>query len=304
MEKPCKKYKGVIVPMVSPVNEDLSIDMNAVHQILDLLTGAGVSPFLLGTNGESVSLSEAQKLKLVKAGASFSGDKITIFAGISGNCLEESIRYARSYADIGVDAVIAHLPFYFPLSADMMLKYYEILADSVPCPLIIYNNPITVKQSIPLEVIEKLSYHRNIAGLKDSERGMERLDRSLELWSKRDDFVYLLGWTAQSAYALLNGSDGIVPSTGNFIPGLYIDLYNAALAMDRSKAYEYQLKADRISEIYLKNRNISQSITALKYIMSVAGLCQPFVLPPLCLPDVKEQKMIREQLRTETGITD
>jgi dihydrodipicolinate synthase/N-acetylneuraminate lyase len=304
MEKQRKKYGGVIVPMVSPVNEDLSIDMNAARQILDLLTGAGVSPFLLGTNGESVSLSEAQKSKLVKAGVDFAGGKITIFAGISGNCLEESIRNARLYADIGVDVVVAHLPFYFPLSADMMLKYYEVLADSVPCPLIIYNNPITVKQSIPLEVIEKLSYHRNIAGLKDSERGMERLDRSLELWSRRDDFVFLLGWTAQSAYALLNGSDGIVPSTGNFIPGLYVDLYNAALAMDRTKAYEYQLKADRISGIYLKNRNISQSIPALKYIMSVAGLCQPFVLPPLSPPDEKEQKMIREQLRTETGITD
>ncbi|OFY52796.1 MAG: hypothetical protein A2Y87_00625 [Bacteroidetes bacterium RBG_13_46_8] len=304
MNKLNKKYRGVIVPMVSPVNEDLSIDTDAVHKILDLLIGAGASPFLLGTNGESVSLSETQKLKLIEETVSYVNRKATVFAGISGNCLEESIRNARLYAQIGVDVVVAHLPFYFPLSADQMLKYYEQLADSVPCPLIIYNNPITVKQSIPLEVIEQLSHHHNIAGLKDSERGMERLNQALYLWSKRTDFVYLLGWTVQSAYALLNGSDGIVPSTGNFIPGLYKDLFDAALCNDQTKAFDYQHKADRISDIYVKNRNISQSIPALKFIMSLTGLCQPFVLPPLSIPDLREQNEIRELVMAEPGIPD
>ncbi|MBN2215293.1 MAG: dihydrodipicolinate synthase family protein [Bacteroidales bacterium] len=302
MDKPNKKYGGVIVPMVSPVNEDLTIDTDAVHRILDLLINAGVSPFLLGTNGESVSISDAQKLVLVENTVSYVNKKITVFAGISGNCLEESIRNARLYAQTGADVVVAHLPFYFPLTSDHMLNYYEQLADRIPCPLIIYNNPVTVKQSIPLDIIEQLSHHPNIAGLKDSERGMERLNRALELWRYRDDFVHLLGWTVQSAYSLLNGSDGIVPSTGNFIPSLYKDLYDAALRKDEYKSFEYQHKADRISDIYIKDRNISKSIPALKYIMSLKGLCKPFVLPPLSLPDKKEQNAIKEMVIAELGI--
>lgn len=288
--------------MVSPVHEDLTIDRDAVHHILDSLMLNGLSPFLLGTNGEAASLSDVQKSELVKEAVSYVNRKTTVYAGISANCLEDSIRYAGLYAQLGVDAVVAHLPFYFPLSANQMLKYYEKLADNVPCPLIIYNNPITVKQSIPLEVIEQLSHHQNIAGIKDSERGMERLNLSIELWSHRDDFVHLLGWTVQSAYALLNGSAGIIPSTANFTPGLYRELYDATLSNDQTKAYQCQEIADRISDIYLKDRNIGQSIPALKFIMSIAGLCQPFVLPPLTLPDLKEQKAIREMVSSESEI--
>lgn len=302
MNKLDKKYKGVIVPMVSPVNEDLSIDKVAVHKILDSFMLNGVSPFLLGTNGEAPSLSDTQKSELVKEAVGYVNRKTTVYAGIAGNCLEETIRNARQYAQIGVDAVVAHLPFYFPLSVNQMLTYYTQLADSIPCQLILYNNPITVQQSIPLEVIDQLSHHPNIAGIKDSERGMERLNQSIELWSQRDDFVHLLGWTVQSAYALLKGSAGIVPSTGNFIPVLYKDLYDAAIGKDQTKAFKCQKKADNISEIYLKDRNISQSIPALKFIMSIAGLCQPFVLPPLSMPGLKEQEAIREMVISEPGI--
>ena len=302
MNKMDKKYKGVIVPMVSPVNEDLSIDKVAVHKILDSFMLNGVSPFLLGTNGEAPSLSDTQKSELVKEVVSYVNQKTTVYAGISGNCLEETIRNARIYAQIGVDAMVAHLPFYFPLSANQMLNYYTQLADSIPSQLILYNNPITVKQSIPLEVIEQLSHHPNITGIKDSERGMERLNQSLELWSQRDDFAHLLGWTVQSAYAILKGSDGIVPSTGNFIPVLYKDLYDAAIDKDQTEAFKCQERADKITDIYVKDKNISQSIPALKFIMSIAGLCQPFVLPPLIMPDLKEQEVIREMVISELGI--
>lgn len=297
MQKPDKKFKGVIVPMVTPFTENLLIDTQSVEKILLTFLKAGVSPFLLGTTGESVSVSGAQKLLLVKTTTLFLNAKIKVYAGISGNCLHESIDDGKRYADVGVDAVVAHLPVYFPLAPDQMLRYYEKLADSIPCPLILYNNPITTHYSIPLEVIEKLSYHPNIYGLKDSERGIERLDQAITLWAGRADFAHLVGWAAQSAYALLKGSDGIVPSTANVNPGLYADLYQAALRGDSEKAMECQVKADEISEIYQKDRNLSQSIPALKMMMAARGLCQPFVMPPLYSLDEQDQEKIRVRTR-------
>jgi len=206
MTKVQKKYSGVIIPMVTPFNGKYEIDTNAVSKIIQSFVEAGVAPFLLGTTGESVSVSEQQKVLLVQTAVKELNSKTLIYAGISGNCLHESIDQAKKFADAGVDAVVAHLPFYYPIDADQMLRYYEQLANTVACPLILYNNPITTKHSIPVEVIEKMSYHSNVFGIKDSERGMERLDQSLKLWSKREDFVHLTGWAAQSAYALLNGS--------------------------------------------------------------------------------------------------
>lgn len=295
------KYKGVIVPMITPLNEDLSIDLGAVEKILNTFIEAHVAPFLLGTTGESVSMSYIHKEILVKKVTSFSNKRVMVFAGISGNCLQESIDNAKKYADMGVDALVAHLPFYYPLAPGQMIKYYEELADHAPCPLFLYNNPITTKLSIPLEVIEQLSYHPNIAGLKDSERGIERLDQSIELWNDRKDFAHLVGWAAQSAYALGKGSDGIVPSTGNLIPGLYQELYQAAIRGDSHRANELQEETDRISEWYQKNRDLSRSIPALKTIMSFHGLCAPYVMPPLYMPDEKEQNRIKEIVLAATG---
>jgi 4-hydroxy-tetrahydrodipicolinate synthase len=288
-----KKYKGIIVPMVTPFNSDLSIDIKAVETILDTFLDAHVSPFILGTTGEYVSVPGKQKNELVKLTVKHVNKKVTVYAGISENCLQESVDKAKMYFNTGVDAVVAHLPYYYPLSAVQMIKYYEKLADSIPCPLFLYNNPFTIKISIPLEIIDQLSYHTNIAGVKDSERDMERLEHSIKLWKYRSDFVFLAGWAEQSAFALLNGAEGVVPGAGNLIPGYYRDLYELTVKGKDTEAYDLQDKINRISELCLKNKNPGEMIPILKTMMSAFGLCQPFVAPPLTSPGNKDQVQIR-----------
>lgn len=290
-----KTYCGVIVPMITPFTEELKVDLQAVERILDTFLKANVSPFLVGTTGESVSIQDSEKLRLIETAVKFINHKTIVYAGISSNCLQESIDNAKTYAGFGVDAVVAHLPFYYPMADDLMLRYFEELANNVPCPLILYNIPITTRQSIPLEVIEKLSHHPNIAGIKDSEKGLERLDKSLELWRNRNDFVHLMGAAVQSAYALLNGSDGIIPSTGNITPKLYRQMYLAAIDKDAVKVNELQELTNKISEIYQKDRSLSRSIPALKVMMSVYGLCEPYALPPMYTMEPEEQKIVKDQ---------
>jgi dihydrodipicolinate synthase/N-acetylneuraminate lyase len=294
MQKIQKKYTGVIIPMVTPVNEKFQIDVTAVNNIINSFVKTGVEPFLLGTTGESFSVSDKQKDILVKESVKALKGRTRIYAGISANCYEESVECGKKYTDFGVDALVAHLPFYYPIDPEQMIRYFEDLANAVKCPLILYNNPITTKHSIPVEVIEKLSYHPNIYGIKDSERGMDRLNESLRLWKDRADFVHLTGWAAQSAYGLLNGSDGIIPSTGNVTPDVYKNLYDAAIAGDASKANELQDLANRISEVYQKDRHLSQSLPALKVMMASKGLCQEYVLPPMYSLSKEEVEKIRK----------
>jgi len=295
MKNSNKNIKGVIVPMVTPLNKDLSLDLASVKRILDSFIEAKVSVFILGTTGESVSISEKQKLLLVKITCEYLNGELKIYAGISGNCLSESIEQAKSFVQMGVTAVVAHLPFYYPLESDQMLRYFEQLADNVTCPLILYNIPATIKQSIPINVVDQLSHHPNIIGIKDSEKGTERVDESLKIWRNRSDFFYLMGCSVHSTYSLQKGSAGLVPSTANLLPKLYQDLYETAVAGDISKAMEIQNRVNIISEIYQKNRSLGQSIPALKTMMYAYGLCQPYVFPPLLSLDASEQKCIIEK---------
>jgi dihydrodipicolinate synthase/N-acetylneuraminate lyase len=130
-------------------------------------------------------------------------------------------------------------------------------------------------------VVDELSYHPNIFGLKDSERNIERLDESIRLWGEREDFDFLIGWAPMAAYGLQKGADGIVPSTGNISPELYVRLIQAVEHGEMDAAFALQEVTDRISALYQKERSLSQSIPALKTLMNWKGLCSGEVLPPM-----------------------
>lgn len=287
------------MPMATPFNAELGIDTLAVERIVENFVGNGVAPFLLGTTGESFSISDTKKRQLVAHTVKAARKRCVVYAGISSNCLEEAIETGKVFADLGADVLVAHQPYYFPMNDTQMLLWFEEMANNVPLPLILYNNPITTKQSVSLDVIEKLSYHPNIVGFKDSERGMERLDRAIALWKERADFSHLLGWAAQSAYSVLNGSDGIIPSTGNVSPAIYKQLFDAAFDGDADLANILQDKTNRISDIYQKDRYINESIPALKAMMHVLGFCQPYVMPPMISCSAQMQAAMAELMEKE-----
>ena len=220
--KKTKKYYGVIIPAVTPLTADHKLDKPAVKKIFDSFYKYSVSPFILGTTGESASLPAELKTEYIKEAGRNKKPGSVLYAGISSNVLSESIEFSKLSADNGVDAVAATLPYYFPLTENQMKKHFEYLADNSAIPLIIYNIPATIHMSIPLPLIEELSHHPNVIATKDSERNEERLKQSLELWKDRDDFGHFLGRSAKSVEALINGSNGLIPSTGNIILFFFI----------------------------------------------------------------------------------
>ncbi|HMU57143.1 MAG TPA: dihydrodipicolinate synthase family protein, partial [Chitinophagaceae bacterium] len=155
------------------------------------------------------------------------------------------------------------------------------LADNISLPLFIYNIPATTHMSIPLSVIDELSQHKNIVGLKDSERSEERMLQALQLWRNRENFHYILGWAAKSAEALLNGADGLVPSTGNINPEIYEDMVAAFKSGDKERLYALQKLSDDYGALYQANRTLGESLHALKLLMQAKGICEEYVMPPL-----------------------
>lgn len=289
-----KKYQGVVVPVVTPLTADYKLDREAVEKMFANFREYDVLPFILGTTGEASSLPASVKRNYATLAGKLKKAGETIYAGIAANCLEESVEAAKLYFDRGVDVVAAHLPSYYQLSESQIMKYFEQLADQVPGPLIIYNIPGTTHMSIPLQVIDQLSHHDYIVGTKDSERSEERLKQSLELWANRADFSHFLGWAAQSAEAMLNGSDGLIPSTGNLHPRLYQELYNAALSGDREKAFRLQKHSDLLGNLYQSGRLLGESLSALKVLMQEAGLCQPHMMTPLSALSKEGEAKLRQ----------
>ena len=293
---PAKRFSGVIVPMATPFTEQGRIDRARVERITAHLVEAGCHPFVLGTTGEGASIPERDRTELVEWMVGAAGGKAMVYAGLSSNVLEDAADMARRYHDLGADAVVAHPPSYYPITGDDMRRYFALLADRVSGPLVLYNIPVTTNLSIPLEVVEELSHHPNYVGLKDSESNIERLEEGISRWSEREDFSHLTGWAAQSAYGLQLGSDGIVPSAGNVVPHWYRALYDAAVAGDAAVALAIQHATDELSTLYVDHPTLGQSLAALKVMMSVRGLCEPHMLPPLFRLLPRDEEAVRRRM--------
>lgn len=299
-----KKYCGVVVPMVTPVTaspiggrmEGACLDAEAASRITGFFAKAGVSPLLMGTTGEGNSVSRADGLLLVETSVKASRGRITIYAGLTGNCYSEQLEQAEAYAKAGADVIVATLPSYYALTEEQMFHYYKTLADNISRPLMLYNILATTHMSIPVSVIRRLADHPNIVGLKDSERDLERMAQCIELARDREDFCYFCGWAAQSAHSLQLGGDGIVPSTGNYAPEQFQQLYEAAISGDMDTANRLQDETNQLAKIYQQGRTLGQSLAALKVMMGTKGLCGPDMLMPLTRLNPDEEKAICDAL--------
>lgn len=291
--KTLNKYHGVVVPMVTPITKNNEIDIDAVKRIINNFAQYNVSALIMGTTGEGNSVSVESGVKMIKAASEAAAGRITIYAGLAGNCISEQYDAAEKFIEAGADVIAATLPCYYSLTPKQMYEYYKNLADTLTAPLMLYNITITTHMSIPLDVIEKLSHHPNIVGLKDSENNIQRMEEALTLFSDREDFAYFCGYAANSAKALSLGADGIVPSVGNYLPKIYNDLFEAGISGNTEIANDLQAKTIEIGKINTDNLTLGESLAGLKVIMKMYGLCETYMLPPLT--ELEEETVINIQ---------
>lgn len=289
-----KQYQGVVVPMVTPVKNG-SVDLEAVATIIRSFAEAGVDTLIMGTTGEGNSVPMGEGIDMVHTAVDAAEGKVRIYAGVTGLCLKEQISQIEGFARAGADVAVAVLPAYYALTPEQMAGYYTALADASPLPVMLYNILATTHLSIPVEVVSQLAAHPNIVGLKDSERDLERMAACIEIAKGREDFTYFCGWAAQSAHALELGADGIVPSTGNFVPKHFRALYDAAVEGDMEEANRLQTVTDEMAKVYQQGRPLGQQLAALKGIMEQCELCGREMLPPLTvLPEAEYTKIIEQ----------
>jgi 4-hydroxy-tetrahydrodipicolinate synthase len=276
------KYRGVVVPTVTPFTPTGAIDEPAVRRVIDHLLAGGVAGiFPLGTTGEAASIHPDDKRRLVAVTVEHVAGRATVYAGISSNCFRESVDAAAAYKELGPDAVVAHMPSYYPLGDAEIEAYFQRLADKVPLPLVLYNIPATTHHSISIDAIDRLRRHPNVVALKDSANDAPRLTELLAMTGGRGGFPVLLGCSARFAHGLRHGGVGLVPSGAHLVPREYCRMYDAAMADRWDEVERLQRETDAACAAFLKGRSLGDSLAALKGLLEQRGLCGRTMLPPL-----------------------
>jgi 4-hydroxy-tetrahydrodipicolinate synthase len=292
-----KTHRGVIVPMVTPLTPDGALDEAAVGDILRFLEAGRVQGvFLAGTTGESSTVPDAMRERLVRIAAERTRNRTLVYAGINGNSIADSVAAGNKYLRLGADAVVAHVPAHLERQPQVALNYFTELASALEGDLILYNMPLTTGMSLPVELCKQTAGRPRVIGLKDSENNAVRMVEVLRELGDRKNFSIFIGTGPLMAKGLLLGAEGIVPSVGNLAPGLCCEMYASAVNGEVQETEALHAKMMAVSALYQNGRELGHSIATLKMAMAWMGLCEPTVLPPLRSLTEAEALSLRERM--------
>lgn len=260
-----KKLSGIFAPITTPfVNEDVSLEHLKANMLKYRNTGlAGF--FALGSNGENKSLAEDEKLKVLEVVLHEKAERQLLMAGTGYESTRQTIAFSKKVAEMGADFVSVVTPSYFKkrLTDEAMTGYYIDIADAVSVPVLAYNAPGFTGMTLSAKVVEKISQHPNIAGMKDTSAG--NMSSYLDVCS--DDFDILAGTISTLFTAMSLGASGGVVSLANAFPNPCCELYEKFNSGDLVGARQLHFRLFRL------NRSVSGSfgVAGVKYAMEVGG---------------------------------
>ncbi len=260
-----KKLSGIFAPITTPfVNEDVSLEHLKANMLKYRNTGlAGF--FALGSNGENKSLAEDEKLKVLEVVLHEKAERQLLMAGTGYESTRQTIAFSKKVAEMGADFVSVVTPSYFKkrLTDEAMTGYYIDIADAVSVPVLAYNAPGFTGMTLSAKVVEKISQHPNIVGMKDTSAG--NMSSYLDVCS--DDFDILAGTISTLFTAMSLGASGGVVSLANAFPNPCCELYEKFNSGDLVGARQLHFRLFRL------NRSVSGSfgVAGVKYAMEVGG---------------------------------
>jgi 4-hydroxy-tetrahydrodipicolinate synthase len=280
--KTIKRIEGIITPIVTPLQEDASLDPKGLKNLIESLIEGGVSGiFIMGTTGGGPALSPQTQRELIWESVKIIDGRCPLLCGISSASMASSIELGLFAKSAGVDAVVAAPPCYLPPDEEELESFFITLAEKVDMPLYIYNMPAMTKIDMSPELTAKLSKVPGIVGYKDSSGNMESFRKVLELLKDRDDFAILMGPETKMCEAVMLGAHGGVNSGSNVAPQLFVDAYNAAKNNDEEEVKRLQEKIVKLQKIYTFRNNICCGvITGIKAALHAKGICGISQTPP------------------------
>jgi len=259
------------------------LDVPAVGRIVEHLIAGGVSGiFVLGTTGEGPSLTQKMRYEMVEVTCKVVAGRIPVFVGVTETCLAESIALAKHAAACQAAAIVSAAPFYFDVSQKALEAWFDALATAAQLPLMLYNMPSCVGVVLDPGIVETLSHHPNIIGIKDSGGDMFYFKNLCEKYRQRKDFVIFIGPEERLGDAVALGAAGGVCGGANLLPHLYTSFYKAATLNDSATIAKCKVQIQSVfNSVYCDTDDKMNLIPGLKRAMHERGLCSAMVAPPL-----------------------
>jgi N-acetylneuraminate lyase len=262
-------YSGVFPALLTPLTADDEIDTDALGNLIDFLLGQQVDGlYICGSTGEGILLTEAERRLVAETTVRHVAGRVPIIVHVGAPGTPTAERLARHAREVGADAVASVPPFYFAVGREGIEEHYRRIARAAELPVYIYNIPAATNVDVGADVVRTLFDEGVIHGLKFTSLDQLSFREILEACGGR--LNAFSGPDQMLLPFLVMGAHGGIGTTYNFMPNLYVELFQAWRAGDIKRAQELQFQADRIMLIMKRYRY--GIIPAAKVAMRLLGV--------------------------------
>ncbi len=280
------QLKGTGVALITPFQEDFSIDFEGLKRVVDHVINGGVDYLvILGTTGEAATLNSGEKKEVLKTCLEYNQGRVPIVFGIGGNNTQAVLEDIANTEFTGISAILSVSPYYNKPNQAGIIAHYTAIADACPVPMILYNVPGRTMSNMTAATTLKLAEHPNIIGMKEASGNLEQcMQIAAEM---PDDFLLISGDDLLTRAVYSIGGSGIISVLANALPETFKEICHGT--------DEESLKAT-FSILGLNNlMYLEGNPVGVKNLLKHRGICGDQVR----LPMLRATDELRDQIKSQ-----
>jgi 4-hydroxy-tetrahydrodipicolinate synthase len=289
-----KTFTGTGIAIVTPFNENGSIDWNSYKRLISFwIEGKVEYLVVLGTTGESATVHGTEKQEVFSFVKNEVAGRVPIVAGIGGNDTHEVVRQFREFDLSGYDAILSVSPYYNKPNQEGLYQHYKALDAATPLPIIMYNVPGRTGMSVSAETTLRIARDcKNIFATKEASGNFDLINQLIK--NKPADFMVISGDDPITLQMIAGGAEGLISVVANAYPKEYSDMVRLCLAGKFAEAEILHSKyLDIIASMFAEG-----SPSGVKAYLSEMGLCQNTFRLPVWKVSEKHLARIKELMKT------
>lgn len=265
-------FTGSGVALITPFNEKNEINFEKLRELLEFHVENNTDAIIInGTTGESATLSEEEKLEIIKFTVDVIDGRIPVIAGTGSNNTEHALKLSIEAEELGVDGLLIVTPYYNKGNENGIYNHYKTIAENVKIPIILYNVPSRTGVNLSIKLLKKLAQIENIIGIKEASGDMSytaKIAREIDnfdIYSGNDDITIPI---------LSIGGAGVISVTANIIPDEIHNMTEAFFNKDTDKAAAMQLAYNELTDALFIEVNPVPVKEAMNYLGFEVGECR------------------------------
>ena len=270
-----KNLRGTGVAIVTPFLGDGALDLNGLRRVVNFCVEGGVDYLVvLGTTGESVTLEEVEKRKIMQTVLEENASRLPLVIGIGGNNTAKLVRELQETDMDGFDAVLSVSPYYNKPTQEGIFRHFQALSEASPKPIIVYNVPGRTSSNILPATVSRLANNcPNIIGIKEASGNITQVQRVIK--SVPSGFLVISGDDITALPTVLAGGAGVISVLAQAVPSEFTKMISLGLSGEDKMAYVLHNKLKKGIELIFEEGNpagIKAMLEHLKIIGSTVRL--------------------------------